>query len=327
MPMMTLNFAYGENGINIYLYDTCNPCKHTLDTCTAEMYTVKENKLDSWPPSLSNDQTMMVYTEGKKHEPFTIMIYDLAAKKSIPIPTTKTKDVAYFNNEGKILFLDFYDRKIKRMDTNGENITTIATSEFPYSFSVFWLSPARERIVAAEYKQSGDYLTTHYTRLVLMNSDGTGRKVILGEYLGDWNMLIWKPFSREVVINKKYLGDRNQLVRKRDSSEFFYYHHAFVVDEGYQIKIPKYFVINIFDGSVTDLSNSDLGIEENACFYTKSGNLLSLHYRELYDGQTGMLIASRCDVPVWLRTMFGFDDTGAIYFADLDGSNFRKFEE
>lgn len=95
-------------------------------------------------------------------------------------------------------------------------------------------------------------------------------------------------------------------------------------------KFPKYLAFDLSGEaiSINDLSDSDMGKEENGCLYTKSGNLLSLTYRELYNGQTGVLIADRSsDVPLITEAMFGFDNNGDIYFADLNGSNFRKFVE
>lgn len=292
IPMLTLNPTIGGNGINIYLYDTAQKI----------MNTVKNNTNDSWEPSINIDQTMMVYTEGKEigesDEPYTINIYDIASKTSTTLNTANTKYAAYFDKDGKILFLNIGindNRIIKRMDSDGQNITTVATPQSPYtSFSVFWLSPDRQYIVAVE-ERIGDY-----ERLVLMNSDGTGRRVVKGEYLGYWNMLSWKP----------------------DSSGFFYYHHVGAYPGG----TPKYALINL-DGSTIDLSTSDLGKEENMCLFIKSGNLLSLSYRELYNGYTGKLIASRPDVPLITEMLFGFDNTGEIYFAKRDGTDFRSFAE
>jgi len=196
------------------------------------------------------------------------------------------------------------------MDTNGTNITTVANPESPYSFSVFWISPDREKIVVVEGRQEGsNYDTGNYERLVLMNSDGTDRTVIKEEYLGEWNVHSWRP----------------------DSSGFLYYHHLYNGFSGEDFeKFPKYLAFDLSGDTITinDLSNSDMGKEENFCHYTKLGNLLSLTYRELYNGQTGTLIADRpSDVPLITETMFGFDNNGEIYFADLNGSNFRKFVE
>jgi hypothetical protein len=293
IPMMTYSPNQNGNGLNLYLYE---PNTQTFDT-------VKENSDASWGPSINIDQTMMVYTEGKEigesDEPYTINIYDIASKTSTTLNTANTKHAAYFDKDGKILFLNIGindNRLIKRMDPDGQNITTVATPQSPYtSFSVFWLSPDRQHIVAVE-ERTGDY-----QRLVLMNSDGTDRSIIKPEYLGYWNMLPWKP----------------------DSSGFFYYYHVGAYPGG----TPKYAVINL-DGSTIDLSNSDLGQkDENICFFTKSGNLLSLSYQELYNGQTGALIGSTPDVPLFTNSMIGWDNNGEIYFANLDGTNFRIFNE
>ena len=300
IPMVSLDFSHGGNGLNIYLYD-----------CVSRIINiVKQNTNDSWLPTLNTDYTMMVYTEGLGYSPYTINLYDIASKTSTTITTATTRYAAYFDKSGKILFIDSSTGILKKMDTNGTNITTVANPEPPYSFSVFWISPDREKIVVVENRQEGwDYDTGNYERLVLMNSDGTNRTVIKEEYLGEWNNLSWKP----------------------DSSGFLYYHHVFNGLSGEDFKkFPKYLAFDLSGDTITinDLSDSDMGKEENICLYTKSGNLLSLTYRELYDGKTGTLIADRSsDVPLITEAMFGFDNNGEIYFADLNGSNFRKFVE
>jgi hypothetical protein len=140
----------------------------------------------------------------------------------------------------------------------------------------------------------------------------TGNRIYTAqEYLGEWNMLTWKP----------------------DSKGFLYYYHTFNVVGGvYQSMTPKYAAfdnVSINPPTINDLSNSYMGQkDENLSFYTKSGNLLSLEYRELYNGQTGALIADRSfDVPLFTNTMFGIDGNGDIYFANQDKSNFRRFIE
>ncbi|MHC4807378.1 MAG: YybH family protein [Planctomycetota bacterium] len=300
IPMGSLDFSRGGNGLNIYLYD-----------CVSRIINiVKQNTNDSWWPSLNTDYTMMVYTEGLGYSPYTINLYDIASKTSTTITTATTRYAAYFDKSGKILFIDSSTGILKKMDTNGTNIITVANPESPYSFSVFWISPDREKIVVGENRQEGsDYDTGNYERLVLMNSDGTDRTVIIEEYLGEWNLLSWKP----------------------DSSGFLYYHHLYNGLSGEDFKkFLKYLAFDLSSDTITinDLSDSDMGKEENICLYTKSGNLLSMTYRELYDGKTGTLIADRSsDVPLITEAMFGVDINGEIYFADLNGSNFRKFVE
>ena len=184
----------------------------------------------------------------------------------------------------------------------------MALPESPYSFEMFWLSPDRNKIIVVEEIQVGaSYRTGHYARLVLMNTDGTNRTIIKGEYLGDWNALSWRA----------------------DSARVFYYYHTFIVVGGvYQGESTKYASIDIPGGTETDLSSSDVGGKEtNFCLFTKSGNLLSMMYHELYNGQTGSLIAVRADVPSMMGAMVGWDSAGEIYFADLDKTNFRRFIE
>ncbi len=300
IPMISLNPNQldGGNGINIYLY---NPASGVMNA-------IKENSYDSWLPSMNSDRTRLVYTEGIKNGDYTIKVYDIASGVSAAITTASARRAAYFDGGGKILFLDSIDGLLKRMNPDGSNINTVAAPETPYSFSVFWISPDRKKIIVNEYRQvSSDYGTDNYDRLVLMNSDGTGRTVIKDEYLGYWNMLAWKP----------------------DSSGFLYYHHVFdVVDGVDQVETPRYVLIDISDGTETDLSGSDIAKEENLCLPTRWGNLLSISYRELYNGETGNLIMDVSqDVPLLTETMLGWDNQGEIYFADLDGSNFRRFVE
>ena len=301
IPMTSFDFSHGGwNGLNIYLYD-----------CVSKtMNTVKQNTYDSHGASLNTDHTTMAYTEGWRSNPYSINVYDIASRTSTTIATDIAELAAYFDRSGKILFIHSGTGVLKKMDADGKNITVVENPEPPYFFSMFWMSPDREKILVIECRRRGsDYETGKYERLVLMNSDGTDRTVIKEEYLGEWNLLSWRL----------------------DSNGFLYYHHVFndLSGEDFE-KFPKYLAFDLAGDTITinDLSNSDIGKEENFCHYTKLGNLLSLTYRELYNGQTGTLIADRpSDVPLITETMFGFDNNGEIYFADLNGSNFRKFVE
>jgi len=240
-----------------------------------------------------------------------VCLYNIASKTTncLATPTVEQDSVA-FNGKGEILFIDKSDDVLKRMNPDGTNITTIATHVSPYRFNVFWLSPDRQKIIAVEETHPPDYYnyyTTNYARLVLMNADGSGRTVIKEAVLGEWNMLSWKA----------------------DSSKVFYYYQTFNVSNGvYQGKTPHYVMIDIPGGTATDLTASALGGKgENVCSFTKSGNLLSWMYHELYNGQTGALIAVRADAPSMTEARVGFDMGGETYFANLDGTNFRRFVE
>ena len=270
---------------------------------------VKTNLNNATPMSMDTKQKMVVYTEKAAEDTYTIYIYDMltGTTKQITSATTK-EDSAYFDDDGQILFIDSVTGELKKMNSDGTDIATIASPEAPYSFEVLWMSPDREKIIVQEGREEVDYNTGHYARLVMMNGDGTGRSIVFPEYLGDWNMLTWKPGSKG----------------------FLFYHHDFYVVNGVrEKKIPKYVAVDFSTGPVktVDLSNSALGKEENVLLYTLSGNLLSLTYRELYNGNTGAFIASRNDVPVFKETMVGSNYPGLIYFANLDGSNFRIFKE
>lgn len=294
IPMLAINPG---DGMNIYIYD---PATQIINT-------VKENSNMSWLPILNSDQSRAVYSDGpQSDDPQAIWVYNTLSKSNSQIGGKFTSwESAYFDRNGKILFIDSTDGAIKRMDSNGTNVVTVTTPQPPYTFRVFWLSPDRQTIAAIEERTPGDYYSTNHDRVVFINAETGTRISTLAEYHGEWNMGSWRP----------------------DSSRFLYYYHAF--DGGSTAKYAAYSNLSAASPTVTDLSGSSLGQkEENVLFYTKSGNLLSLSYRELYNGQTGAFIADRsADVPVMTNTMVGVDGNGEIYFANRDKSNFRRFVE
>jgi hypothetical protein len=306
VPMERFDTCGNDLAINHFLYDKSSNI----------MNTVKDNCMKSpMLGSLNLGETKIVYAESNQEDDHEyINVYDIASKTTTTIydlsDTERDDFAAYFDKNDKIIFNG--DGTLKRMDADGKNITTIAEPEEPsHSFGMFWLSPGREKIIVdGSLKQVDDYHTGNYEILVMMNADGTGRQIIGEAYLGEWNMLAWRL----------------------DSKEVFFYHHIFKVVAGeYQGKTPQYFLIDLSGGTpgITDLSNLNgwKNKEENACFFTKSGNLLSFIDPKLYNGQTGALISVRSDVPVWTDAMLGIDNSGDIYFANLDGSNFRMFVE
>jgi hypothetical protein len=298
IPMVNFFWNGSNYGANIYLYDTASKT----------MGTVKENNINATFPHLNGSQTMLVYTELISEDPdvYKICVYDVSLKTTTCFDTPTVEEGFAFDNNGKILFVDNSTGVLKKMNPDGTGITTVATPVSPYRFSLFYLSPDRGKIIAVEMRRPGDYHTTNYERLLLMNADGTNPSTIRGEHLGIYNFVAWKS----------------------DSSEVFLYYHVFDVVGGvYQGKTPEYALLDIPGGTETDLSSSDVWKEENPCVFTKSGNLLSLAYHELYNGQTGELIAIRSDVPSIMEAMIGWDNNGEIYFADLDGTNFRRFVE
>jgi hypothetical protein len=262
--------------------------------------------------NISKDQTLAVYAVGPEGDgPRAIYVYNIATKTTTPITTKSTRwESAFFDSNGQILFIDSSDGSIKRMDSSGSNVTLLTTPSFPYTFNYFWLSPDRNTIAAIEETHDADYYTTNYDNVVVIDANTGVRISTNSQLLGEWNAIFWKP----------------------DSSRFLYYHHIFNVSGGvYQGKTPQYTVYsNLTSASPTaiDLSGSYMGQkEENICLYTKSGNLLSLSYQELYNGQTGTLIGARPDVPAMDSMMVGSDGAGDLYFADLNKANFRRFIE
>ena len=294
-PMMAFNLGTGSNGLNIYLYDPV----------TKSIRDVKVNSNDSWFPGINPAQSLLVFTDGFRSNPYLIKVYDIALQTTTTISTATTKRSAYFDNAGRILFLDS-DGIIKRMNSDGTNITMLTTPQSPYSFSVFWLSPDRNIIAAIEFRQQClDYYTCYYSRVVLINANDGNRLSTMPEYLGEWNNLSWS----------------------HDSSRFIYYYHTFTG----QTEVPGYMVFEQLTSNppqTIDLTNSDLGQQDdNVVIYTKSGNLLSLMYQKLYRGQTGTLISNRSDVPSITNSLFGSNERGEIYFANGDKTNFRRFIE
>jgi hypothetical protein len=303
IPMMAFNSSASSGGVNAYIYDPSTQLVNTI---------IEGTNISIWP-SVNQDQTLAVYSNGPHGDgPFAIYVYNISSKLSSLINGVSTTwESAYFDKTGKILFLDNIDKAIKRMDSNGGNVTILTNPVSPYQFKIFWLSPDRNIIGAIEEKQGSDYHTTNYDRIVLIDAATGNRIYTAQEYLGEWNFMGWKP----------------------DSRGFIYYYHIFNVLGGvYQNKTPKYAAydnVSINPPTITDLSGTYMGQkEENIAFYTKSGNLLSVSYRELYNGQTGALIADRSfDVPDMTNTIFGIDGTGDIYFANRDRTNFRRFIE
>ena len=92
----------------------------------------------------------MVYTEGAKGDPYTMQVYDIESKISTLITSVMTKRAAYFDRDGKIIFLDSNDLLLKKMNPDGTNIDILATPETPYNFDVSGMSRDREKIVIVE---------------------------------------------------------------------------------------------------------------------------------------------------------------------------------
>jgi hypothetical protein len=260
-------------------------------------------------PEINPAQTLMVFNDNG-----VIKLYNLSSKIVTSISTVTALNqsnggnVAHFTVDGKILFVDSADNVLKKMDTNGTNIVTVASPTTGYSFTYLALSPGRNKLAIIENAQGcADFYACNTERLVVMDAAGTNRSIIKSEYVGEWNLLSWR----------------------QDSQALLYYHHLFSGG----VKGPaKYTLFDLSGGSVvtTDFSGGNWNTEENACFFTKTGNLLSLFNQELYDGRTGNLIANvSSTVPNMMTgTMMGWATSGDYYFADnTSGANFRRFVE
>lgn len=278
---------------------------HTFiyDISTKTMDTIKNNcSLTAFYPVLSPDGELYVYAEGPGDmKTSSVKLYNIVSRTTYTIEVNAVqKDgdgAAAFNSEGKILFINHNDGLFKKMDVDGTNISSIATPDPTYSFTMFWVSPDRQKVAILERKSS-------VARLLMMNPDGTDRETIKGDWVGDFNHLSWKT----------------------DSSGFLFYYHLDTEPEN----TDQYLLVDISVSpvTVTDLSNSDLGKPDNPSFATKYGNFIGIISRELYNGQTGEIISDRqCDVPSIMEKMWGIGNSGEIYFADQDGSNVRIFIE
>ncbi|MHB8827994.1 MAG: LamG-like jellyroll fold domain-containing protein [Syntrophales bacterium] len=298
IPMM----SFTDSGMNLYLYD---PSLQTSDTV------VLNNQ--AGPANMNSAQTMLVYTKFLNEVPnngsaYSPCIYNTVAKTTVCLTApTVEEDSAAFDGSGKILFIDKVDGVLKKMNADGTNVVTVATPASPYRFTYFSLSPDRQKLMIVEESRGTDYYATNQSRLVLMNADGTSRAIVQDAVLGEWNMLVWKA----------------------DSSRVFYYYTTFNgMSEPNVVETSHYAVFAVPGGARTDLSSSALGSAEgNVGSFTKAGNLLSWMNHNLYNGQTGALIATRTDVPTLMEARLGFGLDGEIYFANLDGTNFRKFVE
>ncbi|MBF0226229.1 MAG: hypothetical protein HQK76_12310 [Desulfobacterales bacterium] len=290
---------------NMYLYD---PVNDTFDI-------IKENCNDANGGTLSADLTKIVYAERvNSGEPRTVKIYNVSSKQTNEIPNIVVKGNAVFDSNGYILYIDDNDKILKKTDLTGSNINTISNPQSPFAaFDIIWMSPNHQKLLIVERRSAcqDGYLLCNHERLIMIDSDGTNRTIIKEAFLGEWNMVVWSS----------------------NSTKFIYYHHIFMNEQ----KIPQYISVDLSSGNpiITDLSETDLGIDENLLIYTRIGNLLSLSYQLLYNGMTGKYIANRSmDVPLLTQGLWGYPcdyimdpSKYDIYFADTDKTNVRKFIE
>jgi hypothetical protein len=305
VPMASINTTCGEHSfLNLYLNDPDNGVLHTLkDNC------LKTHQF----ASLNSSNTMAVFVEWLQDQdhnpvpPINVRVYSLGTKTLTTIRTIEGSGVAYFDSQDRIVFID--EGILKRMDASGNNVEVLLAPNDSFRYSMLWISPGRQKIVAAESKWlSQNYYTDYYFRLVIMNADGTDPMVLTEPCRGDWDSLAWRP----------------------DLDGFLFYYHEFngLGGEDHEA-YPKYKAFEFSAGSVqiNDLSNSDLGKEGNVLVYTQCGTLLSLTYQELYDAKTGSFLSDASSFfPSLSESLFSSFEGVGISFADPDGSNFRRFE-
>ncbi len=289
----------------IYAYDSLTGLIDTVDNSPMQSPVV---------PDMNPAQTLMIYNYDG-----VINLYDTLSKLPPTPITTVTPlnhseggNVTYFNANGEILFVDSADYTLKRMNTAGESVVTVASPTAGYNFTYFALSPDRSRIAIIENVQGCtemNYYTCNTERLVLLNADGTNPTVIKTAYLGEWNFISWR----------------------QDSQALLYYHHHFDGSGIPANKTPGYTLFDLSGGPVTttDFTGRSWGYPENVCVFTRNGNLLSLQYAELYDGRTGSLIADvSSTVPyMMIEGIMGRRINGDLYFAESDRTNFHLFVE
>jgi hypothetical protein len=304
LPMFGGDPMCQDDALDLYLYDMRS----------GDFRTIHRNCNKTSFGSMNKSSSQMVFAETSVNEDRAwIKLYDVATDSTMTIHTmTFMEDwpTAFFDSNNMIVF-DGADGEIKRMDTDGQNIVPVAKPVDTYRLGRFWMSPDRHKLVVIEGQPGWDYETSNYERLVLFNADGSGRRVLVERYLGEWNFVVWKP----------------------DSSGFIYYYHTFNGEPlPYHTEEPHYITFDLSKDPIDckDLSGSDLGSkDENVCFYTRSGNLLNPVTGERYDPQTGSLLPGRCPdvLDSFDAGIIGVDQTGGIYFADPNGENFREVVE
>ena len=298
VPMLSLDSRSGDIVLNLHLYDTIHQ----------EWHLVKDsaNKTHSLC-SLDSTQTHAVYAEETDGTQATIRLYTISDRTLITIQNVSTiteeaDTAAYFDASDRILYVD--QGFLKRYEIQGGESQILSEPEAPYHFSMFWITSDRQKLLLVENRREGaDYETGNFERLVLMNSDGSGRRVVLPEYLGEWNNLGWNV----------------------DGTTFQFYHHRFVPQE----EIPQY-ILGTWNGTSFDITTLITpGIwdtDENVCAFTPRGNLLGWLTRKLYwleDGSVEDRSFEMPDITASSRPRIGFAQDGRICFADGDGSRFR----
>jgi hypothetical protein len=306
------------------------PGVYAYDSLTETIDTVNNTMADMAMPDINPAQTLMVFVDTVGANNYgTIKVYDLAGKSTASIATvtalkqSEGGNVAKFTVDGKILFVDSADYKLKKINTDGDllSLEVVALPPSNWQYTYFGLSPDRTkvaiitRLTYTEGVCSGpdpNHYACNYERLYVTNADGTGSPTLLtGTYLGDWNFISWK----------------------QDSQALLYYHHHFDgtgIDEP-DHKPPAYTLFDLSGETPvsTEFSGGIWNTNQNVCVFTKRGNLLSLANQKLYNGETGALIADvSSTVPDMLTGgIVGWSITGEFYFANSDKSNFHQFIE
>ena len=290
----------GDNVLNLYLYDK------TLHS----VYTIKENinDIDSFG-NLNPDETKYVHGEETENGDSFIVVDTISSsnKNTITPAGGMYSPNAFYNKNGKIIFIGG-DGTLKQMNEDGSNVETLAVPANPYtSFGYIVMSPDRKKLLITEDREPcGIYEQCNFQRMILIDLVTMQRTLVTEEYLGDWNIAMWRP----------------------DSSSFYYIYHEFLPgDDRNYITITGDIPC---DGSrliVTDLSNSDMAeiemFNHNVVLYTKSNNFMSVLDQNIYSGKTGEFIYKDTDLPIVIfnANLFGYDEDG-VYFTDPDGSNF-----
>ncbi|MFC1845414.1 choice-of-anchor D domain-containing protein, partial [Thermodesulfobacteriota bacterium] len=268
---------------------------------------LKKSSYDSWEAGIAENGTM-VTTEGIEDGPYDMTVFDIPTKNLTLIDTATTKRAAfpYYDESApkeRILYLDSNnDGALKRMETDGTIIIEppLASPTAGWWFDTFWMGPFGKQLVVVETDGTN-------IKLVYMLVDGSSQVELTPVEEGKWYNVSWRP----------------------DGKGIFYYWG--LSNDGYN---DTYYVIDLSNmaaysqlNDVYDLSLRDLDQPGNIVAYTKTGNLLSLTYQELYDANGNFLADVSAQVPLLDSTFFGHDPIGKVFFADLDGTNIRPFVE
>ncbi|MFC1504442.1 hypothetical protein ACFL6D_03410 [Spirochaetota bacterium] len=289
--------SFSPNLSTLFLYDNNYQEMHIIREDVTNFSRPRESMIYS---GFTKDY--FIYASGADLNSQRINVYNITYRTNEILEGVYTYRSVYFNNNGKILFVDTSDHRFKRMDVDGNNIIAIADPEAPYKFGNFWVSFDYKKVILSEWQEIADYQTGHYERLVLLNSDGSSREVLKNQYLGEAVDVAWDQYTSMFI--------------------FLYYTFS---DSGAIFKKTPYYTLyefKLFSIDETDLTYTDLGgSPANYMIYTENENVYSITRNILYDGKTGWYLEDRSELDKLYAIGYwtGLDDLGNYYMAGSDG--------